>query len=401
MTEMAAGGARAYRLSNIDFLRGLVIVIMAIDHVRDYFLMGTVLDPLSQPDVPASLYLTRWVTHFCAPVFIFLAGTSAGLMAARKSPTELSGFLLKRGLWIIFVEAAINSTASTFSPLGIAQLGGATLLIFQVLWAIGASMVLLAVAQFLGRRACLIIGAAILLSYNLLDPLWPEPNVMRPEDTPIWTWLFYQTSLTVGPIRIALVYPLLAWFGVMMLGFGSAFIFEKSAAERDSLLLKIGLAFTAAFVLLRASGLYGDSNPWQVHDGHTLATFFDFMNVTKYPPSLLFLLATLGPMAILCAFADRFSGVVKDILVMFGRVPFAFYVTHIALIHLLAVVYGVLQGFEASQLTTLFFFFPPDYGTSLTGVYLVWLLVLALLYPLCRWMAEVKSRRKDWWLSYL
>jgi uncharacterized membrane protein len=400
MSQSISRDARSYRLTSIDFLRGLVIVIMAIDHVRDFFLADNMQDPMNQPDVSAALYLTRWITHFCAPAFVFLAGTSAGLMSARKSRSELGAFLVKRGLWLIFVEVAIISTSFTFAPLGITELGGATLILLQVIWAIGASMVLLGAAQFLGARPCLYLGILILLGHNSLDTLWPEPN-LQAGDSLLIALLFYQGSYLVGPFFIMTAYPLLAWFGVMLLGFGSSFIFAKEPAARNTLLIRIGIAFTIAYILLRASGFYGDANPWEVQAAGPLATAFDFMNVTKYPPSLLFLLATLGPMAIVCGLADRMGGWLKDTLVMFGRVPFAFYVAHFILIHLLAIGLGVLQGFPAGEFMTLFFFFPEGYGVSLTSVYLAWLLVLAILYPLCRWMADIKSRRKDWWLSYL
>jgi len=392
--------ARSYRLTSIDMLRGLVIVIMAIDHVRDHFLAGTVQDPMDQPDVAVSLYLTRWITHFCAPVFVFLAGTSAGLMTARKSPGQLGAFLCKRGLWLIFVSVFVISTATTFSPLGVEELGGALVVILQVIWAIGASMVLLAAAQFLGARACLYLGALILLGHNVLDPLWPTPD-LQSGDSSLWAVLFYQGSFIVKPVFILEVYPLLAWFGVMLLGFGSAFIFEKESKKRDRILIKIGGTFIIAFLLLRASGIYGDPNPWQVHDQGAIATILDFMNVTKYPPSLLFLLATLGPMAVLAGYADRLSGWLKDTLVMFGRVPFLFYVAHLYLIHLLAICLGVVQGFQANQFITAFLFFPEGYGVGLLGVYAVWVLVLAILYPLCKWFAKIKTQRRDWWLSYL
>jgi len=399
MTGNISRDARSYRLTNIDFLRGLVIVIMAIDHVRDYFLASTVQNPLEQPDVALSLYLTRWITHFCAPVFIFLAGTSAGLMASRKPPQELCGFLIKRGIWLILVEAIIISNAWTFAPQGIAELGGVTVVIFQVIWAIGAAMILLGIAQFLGTRVCLYLGAIIVLGHNLLDPLWGEVDMMI--EGPVWGLLFYQLSLNLDSVVIMAPYPLLAWFGVMLLGFGSAFIFEKESVERDRLLTRIGLAFIAAFLIIRFSGIYGDPNTWEANSQGILATALDFMNVSKYPPSLLFLLITLGPMAIVCARADRWSGALKNILVMFGRVPFAFYVAHLLLIHLLSVLLGIAQGFEASQFLTVFFFYPEGYGVSLPLVYLVWLSVLAILYPLCKFMAELKSHRKDWWLSYL
>jgi uncharacterized membrane protein len=400
MPQSISKDARSYRLTSIDFLRGLVIVIMAIDHVRDFVLMGTTQDPLSQPDVSAGVYLTRWVTHFCAPVFVFLAGSSVGLMATRKSPRELSAFLLKRGLWLIFVEVAIISTSLTFAPLGVAELGGATLVFLQVIWAIGASMVLLGAAQFLGPRPCLYLGILILLAYNSLDPLWPAPDPQSGNSS-LLALLFYQGSYAVGPFFVIEAYPLLAWFAVMLLGYGSSFIFEKKPAERNTLLIRIGLAFIIAFIVLRSSGLYGDSNPWQIQSLGAVATLFDFMNVTKYPPSLLFLLATLGPMAIICGLADRMGGWLKDTMVMFGRVPFAFYVAHVIAIHLMAIGLGLFQGFPAEKFMTFPFFFPEGYGTSLAGVYLGWLLLLAVLYPFCRWMADLKTRRKDWWLSYL
>lgn len=400
MPQTISRDARSYRLTSIDFLRGFVIVIMAIDHARDLLMTGMAMDPLSQPDVAPSLYLTRWITHFCAPTFVFLAGTSAGLMAARKTPAELGAFLVKRGLWLIFVEVAIISTGVTFAPLGIAELGGATLVFLQVIWAIGASMVLLGIIQFLGARFCLWLGAILLLGLNLLDPLWPPPDLTSGDSSPL-ALLFFQGSFRVGPFFLLAYYPLLAWFGVMALGFGTAFIFNRDTAARNSLLIRIGLVFIVLFFSLRAIGLYGDPNPWQVQPLGFLATAFDFMNVTKYPPSLLFLLATLGPMAIVCGLADRFGGWLKDALVMFGRVPFAFYVAHFYLLHLMAVILGVLQGYPASAFFTFPLFFPPGYGLGLGGVYIGWLLALVILYPFCRWMAELKRRRKDWWLSYL
>jgi uncharacterized membrane protein len=196
------------------------------------------------------------------------------------------------------------------------------------------------------------------------------------------------------------IYPLLPWIGVMLAGFGASKLFELPPERRNRMLLTTGLGLTAAFVLLRAVDIYGDPNPWQVQAGMT-ATAIDFINTTKYPPSLDFMLMTLGPAAILCAWADRLRGRVKDALIMFGRVPFAFYVAHVILIHALSVLLGVMQGFDVRQMLTLFLFYPKGYGIGLLGVYVVWALVIALLYPFCRWMADVKTRRRDWWLSYL
>jgi uncharacterized membrane protein len=391
---------RAYRLSSIDMVRGLVIVIMAIDHVRDFLMLAAEQDPMANPNVTAGLFFTRWITHFCAPVFVLLAGTSAGLVGARKSRGYLTRFLLTRGLWLIFIEVAVISTEASFKPLGIPEAGGATVLILQVIWVIGASMILLAAFQWLGRPACLWIGAAILLTHNGLDSWWP-PNNPFAEDRPLWVALHAQTAYRAGHFLIIVIYPLLTWVGVMLVGFGVAGIFEMPTERRNQTLRRIGLALTAAFVLVRALDIYGDPNPWQLQPGGLTRTVIDFINTTKYPPSLDFLSMTLGPAAILCSFADRFSGRLKDALVMFGRVPFAFYLAHFLLIHTIGVIVGVFEGFQARQLMTLFFYYPRGYGISLPAVYAVWLFVIAVLYPWCRWMASVKARRRDWWLSYV
>jgi len=390
---------RGYRLSAIDALRGLVIVIMAIDHVRDFVMTGGVQDPISDPNVSPWLFATRWITHFCAPVFVFLAGTSAGLMAARKTSQALGGFLLKRGLWLIAIEWLVISNAWTFSPFGVVQFGGMVLVALQVIWAIGASMVVLAGAQFLGRRACLAIGAAILLGHNLLDSVWPVSQMLD-SGLPLWVALHSQMSAVFGPFMLLFAYPLLPWIGVMLAGFGTAGVFELAPSRRNISLLRAGLALIAAFVLLRAIDVYGDPNGWQ-QQANFGRTVMDFLNTTKYPPSLSYLLMTLGPAAIGCVYLDSLRGWVKDALVMFGRVPFAFYVAHLFLIHALSMAIGVAQGFPASQFMAPFFLYPKGYGLGLPGAYLVWILVLAMLYPFCSWVASVKARRRDWWLSYL
>jgi uncharacterized membrane protein len=391
---------RSYRLVSLDLLRGLVIVIMAIDHVRDFFLAGALQDPTTDPNVTLGLFMTRWITHFCAPVFVLLAGVSAGLMAARRTPGGLARFLFTRGLWLVAVEWFIVSTFATFAPAGIPEVGGQTLVTMQVIWAIGASMIALSGAQLMGKRACLFVGALIVIGHNLLDPIWPKTGVFD-QNWPLWVALHSQMSVSVGPFLFAFLYPLLPWTGVMILGFGMALLFERPEPGRRESLVKWGLGLTGAFVVLRIVGVYGDPNPWEVQARGVTATAIDFLNTTKYPPSLDFLLMTLGPAAILCAYADRVRPGISAFLTTFGRVPFAFYLAHVVVIHTLSVLLGVTQGFRASQFMTLFMFYPQGYGLSLPGVYVVWAIVIAILYPFCRSMADVKARRRDWWLSYL
>jgi len=391
---------RSYRLTAIDMTRGLVIVIMALDHVRDYFHAAAELDPMANPNISAGLFFTRWITHFCAPVFVLLAGTSAGLMSARKTPGALARFLFLRGAWLIAIDMTVLSLAETFAPRGIPEMGGRVVIILQVLWAIGGSMVALSALSWLGRRVCLVLGVAILVGHNLLDPIWPVGGAFDTQ-WPLWVALHAPISVLLGPFQFALIYPVVAWIGVMLLGFGSSGLFELSPERRNGILLKTGLALTAAFVVLRAIGVYGDPNPWQVHPEAVVATAIDFLNVTKYPPSLLFLLMTLGPAAVLCATADRMTGWLKDALIVFGRVPFAFYIAHFYLIHTLSAGLGVVQGFSVPQMLTLPIFYPKGFGLTLPVVYVVWILIVALLYPPCHWMAGLKARRRDWWLSYV
>jgi uncharacterized membrane protein len=221
------------------------------------------------------------------------------------------------------------------------------------------------------------------------------------EQRPLWVALHAQMSFDAGPFQFVFVYPLVAWVGVMLVGFGASELFELPAARRNTLLLRLGAGLIATFVILRALDWYGDPNPWQWQPAGAAATMIDFLNTTKYPPSLAFLLMTLGPIAILCALADRWTGAVKTALVMFGRVPFAFYVAHVLVIHVIAILLGIAQGFDGRQFLTVFFFYPKGYGVGLPGVYAIWALVIAVLYPFCRWIAAVKARRRDWWLSYV
>jgi uncharacterized membrane protein len=388
---------RAYRMAAIDILRGLVIVVMALDHARDYMLVGSTQDPTTDAATGPLLFATRWITHFCAPTFVFLSGVSAGLMAHRKSRSELARFLLSRGLWLILLEVVVISTATSFAPTGVPELGDRTYVGLQVIWAIGASMVVLAGAQYLGMGGCTVVGAAIILGHNLLDTVWPTGAAQAP----LWTVLHSRQTYQIGAFSIFFSYPLLPWIGVMLLGYGSARLFEGPAGKREQRLHWIGVGLLLAFLMVRWLDIYGDPRHWHVDSQHATATVMAFLATTKYPPSLLYLLMTLGGAAIICAYADRLPDAPRHVLQTFGRAPLAFYVAHLYVLHTAAIVLGLTQGFRAQQFLTAWRYFPKGYGLSLSGVYVMWIAVVAMLYPLCRWMASLKARRTDWWLSYL
>jgi uncharacterized membrane protein len=391
---------RAYRMTSIDIVRGLVIVIMALDHVRDHMMIASVQDPTADPSTGPLLFATRWITHFCAPTFVLLAGVSAGLMARRKSSGELARFLVLRGLWLILIEVLVISTAISFAPLGIAELGGRTYVGLQVIWAIGASMVLLGGMQYLGARACLAVGLAIMFGHNLLDAVWP-PASTTGITGPLWAVLHARQVYEVGPLWVYFSYPLLPWTGIMLVGYASASLFQTQAKLRDSRLIRIGSALVIGFVLLRALDIYGDPHAWHFDPDNLSASVMSFLATTKYPPSLLYTLMTLGPAAIVCGFADRLPGMIRNVLLTFGRAPLAFYIAHLYLIHALSILLGLSEGFKAEQFLTHYRYFPKGYGVSLGGIYLFWMVVVALLYPLCRYVVSVKARRSDWWLSFL
>jgi uncharacterized membrane protein len=253
--------------------------------------------------------------------------------------------------------------------------------------------VVLAGAQFLGRRACLVIGAVILLGHNLLDAVWPAAS-MSGNTAGVWAALHARQLYEVGAFRIFFSYPLLPWIGVMLLGYGAAGLFELPEKQRNAWLVRIGIGMVIAFVLIRALNVYGDPSPWE-------GSVTSFLGTTKYPPSLLYILMTLGPAAIACAFVDRLYAPIRNALMTLGRAPLAFYLAHLYVIHAIAMSLGVAQGFAAEHFETHYRFFPQGFGVGLLGVYVIWIAVVVALYPLCRWVAAVKARRKDWWLSYV
>lgn len=377
----------------MDILRGLVIALMALDHVRDFFhVQALQFDPLDVEQSYPVLFATRWVTHFCAPVFVFLSGVSAYLQRTdgRWRP-RVSRRLLTRGLWLVFLELTLVGFAWNF---------GFDFLFLQVIWAIGWSMVVLAAIVWLPTPAVLAIGLAIVAGHNLLDPLQPDQFGML---APVWSALHEGGPILIdGRLAGFFAYPLLAWIGVMALGYGVGPVFRLEPAARRRALSALGAGAVALFVLLRVLDGYGDPNTWGVQA--TFArTAMDFLSTTKYPPSLQFLCMTLGPALLLLPLLERLRGGAAEPWITFGAVPFFFYVLHLFLAHGLSAVLSLAQGYPVWGVGDLFRGAEglQGFGMSLLATYGAWLFVLALLYPPCRWFAGLKRRRRDWWLSYL
>ncbi|MDQ8755333.1 heparan-alpha-glucosaminide N-acetyltransferase domain-containing protein [Sphingosinicella sp. LHD-64] len=394
----AAAAPRAvdHRLRAIDILRGLVIVLMVLDHVRHYFhASGFVFDPLDPARSNALLYATRWVTHFCAPTFVFLTGVSAWLQGANgKTTPTLSGFLLKRGLWLVVLDVTAVSFGWSFSL--------PYFLFLQVIWAIGWAMVAMAALVWLPRPVVLAVGIAIVAGHNLLDPLTPQQFGSLG-----WLWMFLHEGgmWSAGGAPVAFVgYPVLAWIGVMAIGYGSGPAFLS--AKRDRILLLIGAAMIAAFLMLRAFNFYGDPRPW-VEEASWTATIMRFLDVTKYPPSLLFVCATLGPMLLIMPLLERWSGTPGRVLQVFGAVPLFAYLLHIYLIHLLSIAAHALSGRSTNGLFDFLrkaILDPASLSAldlPISATFVAWGVTLVLLYPCCVWWRALKARRRDWWLSYL
>jgi uncharacterized membrane protein len=380
------------RLDSVDLLRGLVIVIMALDHARDYFTIAR-FDPTDLTQTTTGIFLTRWITHICAPVFVFLAGTSAFLYQARgRSRAEVSRFLLTRGLWLVVLELTAVRWAWTFN------FSYTELLFVQVIWVIGASMIVLAGLVYLPLRAVAAVGIAMIVGHNLLDGITPQSLGAW---GPLWTILHVQSAIPLGGGRVFIViYPLIPWIGVMAAGYAFGTLLLRPEQERRRALLRLGVGLTLAFLALRAVNVYGDPAPWAAQEtaGRTVLSF---LNTTKYPPSLLFLLMTLGPAIALLPLFERLTGPVARAVTVFGRVSLFFYVIHLYLIHALALTVGVIAGFDARSFLHVWLRNPEGWGYGLPVVYLVWAGVVVALYPACRWFAGVKARRREAWLSYL
>ncbi len=381
------------RIRGLDILRGLVIVLMVIDHVR-YFLSSARFDPTDPTQTTAALFFTRWVTHFCAPVFMLLAGAGAYLSLSRgRSRADASWFLLTRGLWLLVLELTVARFGWQFNF----DYGFSSALVF---WALGWSMIALAGLVWLPLPWVASLGLLMIVGHNLLDGLdgagWGSLGWL-------WTILHQPGVIALAPgVHFFVLYPLVPWIGVMAVGYAFGPLAQLPQPRRDRIYLRLGLALTAGFVLLRLVNIYGDPAPWSTQSA-PWRTVLSFLNTTKYPASLLFLLMTLGPAIALLPLLERIRGPIADLLLTLGRVPLLFWLLHVPLIHLAAVGFSwwrygeVIPWLVRNPPTPL----PEGYGYGLPVVYAVTIAVVALLYPVCRWFAEVKRRRRDPWLSYL
>lgn len=378
------------RLMSIDALRGLVMVVMALDHARDFFSATAVqFDPTDLARTTPLLFLTRWVTHFCAPVFVFLAGLGAALSLDRgRDRKELARFLVVRGLWLVLLEVLV------VSPLGWSFRLDFAFTRLQVIWVIGISMVLLGGMVLVARpRAIGVMGVAMIVLHNLGDGV----------KTGWWAALHQMAFFKVSDgVVMASLYPLIPWLGVMMAGYAAAEIFRMEAAARRSVLGWSGVGLTVGFVVLRASNWYGDPAGW-AWQGSGVGTLMSFLKVNKYPPSLLYVLMTLGPALGWLALAEERRGKVMRWLSVFGQTPLVYYLLHLPLLHGAAVVanwwrYGEAGWLMRDMLTLrgAGVALPADYGYGLGGVYAAWVGCVVVLYPVCQWYGRVRKQRKEW-----
>ena len=329
-------GKTFHRLDAIDLLRGIVMVLMALDHTRDFFSNTvTLFDPTDLTKTNTALFLTRWVTHFCAPVFFFLAGTGAFLSTLRgKTQRDLARFLLTRGLWLVVLELTVIRCLGWQFNFDYHWMFG------LVIWTLGWSMVALAGLIFLPPRALAIFSLAMIFGHNLLDKIRLE-SLGALSGT--WKILHVPGSLEPLPgVHFDILYPLIPWIGVMAAGYVFGHLLLREPRERQELLLRLGAALTLSFVLLRATNVYGDASAWAVQKNWWF-TIFSFLNCTKYPPSLLYLLMTLGPALLVLAWLDKTSGKWRQPFLIIGRIPLFYYLLHIPLIHLTAVLFSWIR----------------------------------------------------------
>jgi uncharacterized membrane protein len=356
------------RIQSVDALRGLVMILMALDHVRDFFHSAAFqFQPEDLSRTTAAIFFTRWITHFCAPVFMFTAGLGAFFWLSRgRTKAQLSAYLIKRGLWLIFLELTVVRFALTF---------GSGIFIITVLWALGWAMIFLALLIYLPIRVLAILSIAVVALHNLADPIDASQfgNAAW-----IWNVLHELGPFTVHGILVEVSYPLVPWFAVMSAGFCFGTIFTLDPPRRRLWMIRIGLALTLAFLVIRGINIYGDPVRWS-------GGLLSFLRCNKYPPSLDYLLMTLGPAIFLLGCFDRIKFSRANPLIVFGRAPLFYFLVHLYVIHLLAILFAWIQSGKLTLVNPILRIYPPGYGYSLAAVYAIWIGVVVMLYPLCRW----------------
>ena len=384
------------RINSIDVLRGLIMLIMALDHIRDVFLFGNP-EPTDLATTTPMLFFTRWITHFCAPIFVFLSGISAYLAGQRRTKKELSVFLIQRGIWLVFIELIVINSAFELNLYFHA-------LVLQVIWAIGVSMILLGLLIWLPMRVIAIIGAITFLGHNIFDYIPTKGLLIK----------FLFTSSGFGPDSVVqfdqshyllIAYAILPWTGVMLLGYVFGQLFQKGfdAAKRQHVILLISFILFLVFIVLRYFNLYGDPAPWS-HQKNLELSIVSFFNVTKYPCSLQYLCMTLSAGTLLLVVFERTNNRLARIFVVYGSVPFFYYVLHFYLIRFFNIIVFYIAGFKNADIPARdfdFSFHPSGFGFHLFGVYVIWFIVMASLYLPCQWFGKYKKTHKQWWLSYL
>lgn len=394
-TVVKLNTTKSKRIQSIDLLRGIVMIIMALDHVRDYFHYDAFLySPTDLSQTSVFLFFTRFITHYCAPIFVFLAGISAYLYGSKKSRNELAYYLFTRGLWLIFVELFIISFGRTFNP-------AFPFFNLQVIWAIGISMIVLSTMIYLNRWLILLTAISLIAAHNLLDPVQVPGNFF-------WALLHENEDFVFGRFHVSVHYPIIPWIGIIALGyyFGSLYDARYNPEKRRKILLSLGLAGLALFFILQGFNVYGEPAHWSIQK-NVVFSLLSFLNVTKYPPSLLYILVTLGPALIFLALAEKPLNKFTEKIAVFGRVPFFYYVMHIYMIHLLALIGALISGYNWSAmiLTNRVNSVPElkGYGFDLSTVYLVWFGLILLLYPCCKWFDRYKRAHQStqWWLGYV
>ncbi len=380
------------RLHSVDLVRGLVLVLLALDHVRAYFSAVRV-EPAGLSQVPESLFLTRWVTHLCAPTFVLLAGAGTYLALANGvSRREQARFLAVRGVGLVLLELTLVRLLWTFNLHYAGQP-----IVLQGIAAIGVCMIALAGLLALPPTVVAGLGIAIIAGHNLLDGV--DPAALGGWG-PIWRVLHVPGPVQLGGLSLVVLYPVLPWIGVTAAGYALGSVLTAPVETRRRALVRLGVGLILTFLVLRAWNGYGDPAGWTIQSS-TGGTVLSFLDTTKYPPSLLFLLMTLGPALLLLAAADAWRGMAGEVLALIGRVPLFYYVLHLGLVHALALIIGILAGFEPGALFTAWPFLPKGWGYGLPVIFALWAAVVLALYPACRWFAAVKAGRQESWLRYL